>query len=141
MAEFNQKGLTGNTIPVLSRALDYRSANQRVIAGNLANIDTPGYRPKALSFDEQLEKALDRTSVPLKRTNPKHFSHYSGNGLYGKSNFKLETQSSAHSQTNQLNIDKEMSKMVQNNLLYESAVRLLSKKFGALRTAIEEGRR
>ena len=39
-----------------------------------------------------------------------------------------------------LDLDREMAKMAQNNLLYEATVKILSKKFDALRTAIE-GRR
>lgn len=141
MAEVTQKGLTGRTISILSRALDYRSRNHQVIAANLANIDTPGYRPKALSFEEAFGRALDRTSMPLKTTHSKHFSRFGGGLGDGETAFRLKTESASFGDSNQLNIDREMSKMVQNNLLYESSVKLLSKKFEALKSAIEGGRR
>ena len=44
-------------------------------------------------------------------------------------------------ESKQLNIDREMATLAQNNILYEAAARLLTKKFQALRGVIEEGRR
>jgi flagellar basal body rod protein FlgB len=40
-----------------------------------------------------------------------------------------------------LNIDEEMAHLARNNILYETSTRLLSKKFQALKAAIEEGRK
>ena len=58
--------LTGKTVDLLSRALDFRSANHSVIAGNLANIDTPGYKPKELSFNKELRKVMDKRAISQK---------------------------------------------------------------------------
>lgn len=130
--------LMGRTIEILSRVLDFRSANHQVIAGNLANIDTPGFRPKELSFDHELQRAADKTNLYLKTTNPGHLSLSSGatGGSFSVNAMEIESMES-----NQLNIDEEMAKMMKNNLLYEVSARLLTKKFQSLRTAIEEGKR
>jgi flagellar basal-body rod protein FlgB len=45
------------TIRLLERSLDLRSARQRVIASNLANEETPGYRASELTFMDQLQSA------------------------------------------------------------------------------------
>jgi len=135
------KGLTGRTVGVLSHALDYRSAVHSVISGNLANVETPGYRPRELRFDQELRRAVEGGAMSLKKTDPKHFPQ-SGAGLEGgKGAHVLETREQDLSESNQLNIDREMAKMVQNNLLYEASAKLLSKKLEALRMAIEGGRR
>ncbi len=132
--------LMGRTIGLLSHALDYRSTKHSVISGNLANIDTPGYQPQELTFDQELRRAVDKEGASLRKTNEKHFP-LSGNDLFGgKGAHTLETQAGEWSESNQLNIDLEMAKMVQNNLLYEASARLLAKKFEGLRAAIE-GRR
>ena len=133
--------LTGKTVALLSHALNYRSANHNVISSNIANIDTPGYKPKELTFDKALERAVDKSGVSLRKTNPKHFSHYTGQVYQDKVSFSLRTEESAMTGSTQLNIDREMAKMVKNNLLFEASANLLSKKFEALRTAIEAGRR
>lgn len=130
----------GRTVALLSHALDYRSAKHAVISSNLANIDTPGHRPQELTFDQELRRAVDREGVPLRKTNEKHFPPSGGDLSGGKASHLLETQEAGWDGPNQLNIEREMAKMVQNNLLYEASAKLLSKKFEGLKAAIE-GRR
>lgn len=145
MREVEVKGLmnsrfVGRTVAFLHHALDYRSAKHGVITSNLANIDTPGYRPQELTFDQELRRAVDNEGISLRKTNEKHFPQ-SGKDLFsGKGSHALETQEAERDESNQLNIDKEMAKMVQNNLLYETSAKLLSKKLDILKAAIE-GRR
>jgi flagellar basal-body rod protein FlgB len=131
--------LTGRGVEVLSRMLDYRSVKHQTIAGNLANVETPGYRPKALTFDEELQRAADKTKIRLKTTNPKHL----GNDflLEGRTTFEIRTKAEPYRRPDDLNIDREMAEMLQNNVLYEATVRLLAKRFSALKLAIDAGRR
>ena len=139
MSELIQGKLIGKTIQFLSHALDFRSKNHSVISSNLANIDTPGYQPRTLIFDRALQDAMDGKSVPIRTTNPKHFSHQEQH--IGERPYTLHIKGKSNSASSQLNLDQEMAKMVQNNLLYEAYAKLLSKKFEGLRTAIEAGRR
>ncbi|MFH1491041.1 MAG: flagellar basal body rod protein FlgB [Pseudomonadota bacterium] len=138
---FTADRLAGKTIDALSRALGYRSAKHNVISGNLANIDTPGYQQKDLVFNEALQRAVERRAVAPAKTNPKHFSHFTGTMGNNGPGYRVTTRNAVKTKTNQFNIDREMSKMVQNNLLFEASARLLTRKFDALRTAIESGRR
>ena len=50
-----------STIPVLEQVVDFAQSRHNVLAGNLANLDTPGYRVRDLSqqtFERQLGEAL-----------------------------------------------------------------------------------
>jgi flagellar basal-body rod protein FlgB len=136
--QYLQNRFIGRTIKVLSRALDFRSANHQVISGNMANIDTPGYKVKKLLFDQELQRAAKTHAVRLKTTDPDHLSYPSGKA---SGSFPVQTVDTRSSGSNQLNLDMEMAKMMRNNLLYEASAKLLSKKFNALRTAIDSGRR
>lgn len=129
-------GLTGRTFEFLTRALDYRSANQSVIAGNMANIDTPGYQPKELRFDQALEQAVGR-NLKLKTTNPGHLPSSSQGKVH---DFTVVDRETGTTDSDQPNLDQEMSKMMKNNLLYEASARLMAKKIQALRTVISQGR-
>ncbi|MFP3905093.1 MAG: flagellar basal body rod protein FlgB, partial [Armatimonadota bacterium] len=51
--------LTDLTAEALERGLDGAHRRQRVIAQNLANIETPGYRAKSVDFEEQLAEAIN----------------------------------------------------------------------------------
>jgi len=125
-----QNRMFGGTMDVLKRALDYGSANQQVISGNMANADTPGYRQMSLKFDEELllaEKSASNTS--LTRTDSKHIAASADSTLAG---FSIETKKTAG-----IDMDNEMAKMTKNNLLYEANTTLLSKKLQALKAAIK----
>ena len=138
MKSLGPNRMMDKTVKILSRALDFRSTNQRVIAGNLANSDTPGFRHKELRFDEELKKASGMDTITLKNTNPGHISHFStGTG----NSFPVHEGEPALNGEGQLDLDMEMAKMTRNNLLYEASTKLLAKKFKALRSAIEAGRR
>lgn len=131
--EFNkllQNRFMDKTATILARVLDFRSAEQKMIAGNLANIDTPGFKAKELNFEQTLKRAADKTHIHLKKTNERHINQAS---LPLISDIRIK-------QSDSLNLDKEMAKMMRNNLLYEASAKLLSKKFKALRNAIESGR-
>ncbi|MBN1847714.1 MAG: flagellar basal body rod protein FlgB [Deltaproteobacteria bacterium] len=126
-----QNRFMSRTATILSRALDFRSANQKIIAGNLANIDTPGYKTREFNFENVLQKASDKTQIHLKTTNHRHITDVT----------LPHVQDVEIKQSGSLNLDTEMAKMMRNNLLYETSTKLLSKKFQSLREAIESGRR
>lgn len=132
--------LMGKTVALLSHALDFRSARQSVISGNLANVDTPGYRPQELSFDKALRKEVEKDGISLSKTDNRHFPN-PGDPTTAKGEHTMESMEGELSESNQLSIDREMAKMVQNNLLYEASAKLLAKKFDSLRMAIEGNRR
>ena len=117
--------------------MKFRSANHNAIAGNLANMDTPGYRPRDLDFNQELSQAMDKNALKLKKTNPEHFSHYSGRLDEGKDSFTVRERKTE----SKINLDREMAKMIQNNIQYEAYAKLLSKKFTSLKAAIDAGRR
>ena len=137
-ANFLQNRLIDRTSKILSRVLDFRTANQRVISTNLANADTPGFKPKELRFDEELRRASEKDNIQLRTTNQGHLSQYSN---VSGGEFPVVEKVAEGPGSDELNIDAEMAKMMQNNLLYETSARLLSNKLKALQTAIESGRR
>ena len=124
-----QNRMYGRTMDVLKRAIDYNSANQQVISGNMANVDTPGYRQMSLKFDEELLLAEGKSNTGLKRTDSRHISGSAESTVAG---FSVETKDTAG-----IDMDSEMAKMSKNNLLYEANTRLLTKKFLALKAAIK----
>lgn len=129
-------GMMNKTMGLLSHMLDFRSKNHGVIASNLSNVDTPGYKPQELEFDGELRRALDRTNVHLRKTDEKHLPLGAGEGGPSFETHALRAKGGGR----ELDIDREMAKMAQNNLLYEATVKLLSKRFEQLKIAIE-GRR
>ena len=124
-----QNKMYGETVNVLKKALDYQSANQQIISGNMANVDTPGYRQMNLKFDEELLKAENNSNTGLKRTDSRHIPGSAESTLSG---FSVETKKTAG-----IDMDTEMANMAKNDLLYEANTRLLTKELLALKAAIK----
>ncbi len=75
------KGLFDNTIGVLEQAIKLRSRRNTLLAGNIANVDTPGYRARDMKFRELMEKYMDKPSVStLSVTDPAHLQPSSPSG-------------------------------------------------------------
>ena len=131
--------LMGKTVGLLTHALGLRAKNHTMISSNLSNIDTPGYKPKGVNFEEELKKAVGSGPLPLNRTQEGHLPASPVSTLTGEEAFSLEMLEEAP--PGELDIDTEMSKMVRNNLLYEATAKMLSKKFEALRMVVDDRRR
>jgi len=65
--------LFNKTFGTLSGMLGFRSQKNKVIMSNIANMDTPGFKPKDYVFKSDLSKALDdQNSLALAKTDKKH---------------------------------------------------------------------
>jgi flagellar basal-body rod protein FlgB len=58
--------LFNKTINTLTDMVDVRARKHRVILSNVANIDTPGFRPSELSFDNELQSAKNVRMVRVR---------------------------------------------------------------------------
>jgi flagellar basal-body rod protein FlgB len=115
------------TTVLLEKVLDLRARNQQLIASNLANAQTPGFEASRLSFDEDLQNALQ-----AERPGPQ--------GLE-KSRARIENiHGSVDRSKKAVEPDQEMIDLAENQILYESAVQMLNKKFGMLKYVTQEGR-
>lgn len=65
--------IADRTIAVLQKSLDLRGQKQQVIAGNIANAETPGYSARKLDFEENLRNAINKPDMAAQKTHPKHF--------------------------------------------------------------------
>lgn len=123
-------GMTGSlfdrgSVPALDTLLRFAEARHRVLAANVANVDTAGYRTLDLPtarFDQALAKAY--------RT-----------GDFGLRGEVFEAAPTADAGTlkaggNNVDLDLEMAKMVRNQSLYSMAAALLAQQFQMTREAI-----
>jgi flagellar basal-body rod protein FlgB len=121
----------------LDKAIGVTQNRNAVIASNVSNIDTPGYRPKDINFKEALARTLETDNeLNLTRTNPGHIDmRMSPQGI---ETFEEEGEWNGY---NWVNIDKEMTKLTENNLIYREAVETLLRKIALIKEVIKEGGR
>jgi len=132
------------THTLLTTAMRLRAMRQEVLTANIANADTPDYRPRDLKFAGVLQ-ALARTQTPpsgiqdgrllLVSSHPGHLQPGKPDALVTE-----EEEGEGKLDQNHVDIDQEVTQVAENALLYETAVTLLSRKLGGLRYAISEGR-
>lgn len=115
----------------LERSLDGAAVRQRVVAQNLANIDTPGYKRSVVRFEEALARALDAPGDPDERA--------SEASSVAPAIERIE--SSLRADGNNVDIDLEGATLAENAIHYEAVSRMASARSRLLRTAIMEGRR
>ena len=67
------KSLFPDHIDLTARVMDFQIQRQNIVSGNLANINTPGYKARTLEFEKDLQAALGISqNGPVSRTHPKH---------------------------------------------------------------------
>ncbi len=126
------------TLEVLQRSLDASVLRQRVIAENIANVDTPFYKRKEVVFEDELKKALDKPEavLKLKVTNPRHIENIPQNTL-PEPKVKVVDDILFRRDLNNVDIEKELVDLAKNNILYTGLTRLVSTRFSMLRGAIK----
>ena len=133
------EALFNSTILMLEKLLDFQSERHSMLSTNVANIDTPGYKGHDLRFSDELKKAAGRKgSMPLTKTNERHLPLETGNIKGGR---LVPTNDAVHRlDGNTVDLDKEMAKLAENSLYYNTAAQITTKKLRGILTAISEVR-
>lgn len=112
---------------ILERVLLQTSARNGVLASNIANVDTPNYKARDVSFGEVLG-----TEMGMATTDPKHLSGSSSEAAVEPR--IAETQPWADG--NNVELDQEVAKMTENAMFFQAGVTLLSKKVQMFKNAL-----
>lgn len=135
------KSLFGDYIHVTSRVLDMRLERQNVVASNLANIKTPGYKARRVEFEDKLQSALSIDGKgTMTRTDNNHMPAAFDPRRFG-SNFFKSIEPRVYQGEDAVDLDKEMSIMAKNTLMYNALSQIQHKNFEGLKSAITEGGR
>ncbi|TAN44333.1 MAG: flagellar basal body rod protein FlgB [Nitrospirae bacterium] len=112
---------------LLEKMMDVSAYRQRLLASNVANIDTPNYKAKDISFQKELDSAVSEAAA-------------GGKGV--KHKFEVfESPSSLLSRDgNTVSLDMEMAKVGENSMIFSTAAQLLSMKVRMMKDAIKGGR-
>lgn len=119
----------GNSISMTSKSLEFLWAKQLTIANNLANVDTPGYKSKYVTFEDEFQNRLKLASASGNAARTRSIinnSYYTVN----------ETESSARLDENNVNADAEEVEMARAQLQYQYVLNAINSDFSRLRSVI-----
>ncbi len=129
--------LFGHTSQMIGKALDVSARRHNLIASNISNMDTIGYKPADLDFNQTLKRAMgEKEPDYLDKTHPKHLSPCDG-GPFSMNGENSEDVDIYH--LDSVNIDTEMMHLMENNIKYKTIVELKLRKSAITNYAIEEG--
>ncbi len=112
-----------NVQDLLHRALDASALRQRVIANNVANANTPGFKRSFVAFEDYIKNAMDRRDV----------ASVAPRVIVDKSTTMREDG-------NNVDLDHEMVLMAANAIHNQALTQQLSDRYGLLRYVISGGR-
>ena len=107
---------------LVEKALNVRAFYHKVLASNIANVETPGYKEKEIDFNEALESKISP----------------SGAGITVRE--KAECDGVNSTDGNTVNMENQITRLTENNLYFTSLARVITKKFAMMRYAITEGK-
>lgn len=131
----NNLSKSGYTYELLKKSLDASSLRGKVIANNIANINTKGYKKYTVSFEENLKESMD--DIELKTTDSRHINDGSP---FGEIKIEKDTSRSMREDGNNVDIDNEMANQAANNLMYNALISQVNSRLAMERYVIKEGR-
>ncbi len=135
------KGIFDTHLALLHKSLDFRGRRNVLLASNVANVETPGYKAKDLVFEKSLGKAM-KASIPgpLNVTNARHMDGRNILPLHLVKPEMIRTSNPVGNiDGNSVDLEREMVKLGENQVVYQALAQMISHKFSQLRTAIREG--
>jgi flagellar basal-body rod protein FlgB len=133
--------LFDNTISLLTRSLDLRARKHEIILDNVANADTPNYKPFKMDVEEALQRESQAGSaIALEETDD---GHLPGRQIADDSSAMTATDADdpllLRGDRNGVDIDAEMTELAKNSLLYKASAQIVASKFSWLKQAISGG--
>jgi flagellar basal-body rod protein FlgB len=132
--EWKMLGTSGvfDYVNVLSTSLDAASKRNDIIANNIANVDTPNYKRKDISFETELKNAFANASEDTVDARVKNLNLSS----MGQNVYTDYSELSYRSDGNNVDIDTENAILAENQIKYNGLMELLNKDFDFLKSVM-----
>lgn len=117
------------------QGMELRAQRAEVIAGNIANADTPGYKAKGLDFKEAMAKASSQqaASSGMSRTHEKHLD--TRISINNNVDFRVPNQADT-GDGNTVDVQLERNLYLNNSIEYQASVQFMTGKIKGLKKAI-----
>jgi flagellar basal-body rod protein FlgB len=137
-----------SSIPVLEQVVKFTEARHGVLAGNVANLDTPGYRTRDLSpalFQERLQEAIATRHEPT-RTYDSQPAVSTTRGPSRETERELEAfrkvedsmKSILRHDEGDVSMERQINEIVKNQQQHNLAISIMGAQFRLLKAAITE---
>ncbi|MBN1593355.1 MAG: flagellar basal body rod protein FlgB [Candidatus Coatesbacteria bacterium] len=127
-----------SVLKVLERTLNVASRRASLVATNVANVDTPGYKAKTFDFDAALAACGEDRMGGMEpvRTDPMHISSNGRSRSTSVAINEATDSSPGRYDGNTVNVESEMADLLEAELMFSASSRLALKKIEMLKSAI-----
>ncbi|MBE0490273.1 MAG: flagellar basal body rod protein FlgB [Halomonas sp.] len=122
------------------QALGLRQQRHKVLASNIANADTPGYKARDMDFASELKKAVGKggtsgQGLALARTSERHIAGQGASSLQSGLLYRVPEQPSLDGNT--VDMDRERTAFADNSVRYQAGLTILNSRIQGLKNAMQ----
>lgn len=128
-----------NKIDIQKRALDASWLRQSVIANNIANVNTPGYKRQDVEFESMLQDYLAGRRMSMNATHANHFDSKAKIAGSLQPVINTDRSTSFRIDGNNVNIEVEGANQAQNTIKYNAMTKQVNAQISRLKAAIKGG--
>lgn len=109
------------SLEILQKSLDLTARRHRVLAHNLANVSTPGYRRQDLNFEAAFREAVSQGPEAVEQFEPV---------------VTIDDSAPVRADGNSVSLDQELAEMSKNSMAFQMAMQMLNTRLSIERMAI-----
>ena len=129
--------LFSNTVNLIEQGLNYSSLKSKAISQNIANVDTPNYKAKSISFKSVLDEQARDIGKPSLKTDSRHYDFKQT----GRNDLQIISKNTNYNSAgNSVDMDSEMSDLATNQIYYNALIERLNGNFQTLKSVIQGGK-
>lgn len=129
------QNINDDTYNLLKSGIKASNVRAKVIANNMANINTKDYKRFNVVYEENLKKENSKADFELKRTNSAHFA--SENSQTDNISIEQDKSTSMRSDGNNVDLDIEKVNQAANTLKYNALISKINGKFNDLKMVMK----
>jgi len=126
---------------LLEKGMDVSLLRHQVISDNIANVDTPGFKRMDVTFESELNRALESEKeprFPVYATDPRHMDFFKPQDYRDvRAKMQIEHDSNFRNDKNNVDIEKEIADSVKNTLRYRAMAQRLDGNYKMLNLVLQ----
>lgn len=122
----------GNSFAAMEKRLDLSLRRHALLAGNIANHETPNYKAREYDFGGEIQKVMGESDQTLVKTSGKHMDL----GSNGDAHVVNDNSMPVGADGNNVDLDIEMGKLAANSRDYQEALNLLGAQLKFIKAGI-----
>ena len=127
-----------STIPFLQETVNFSQARHNVLAGNIANMDTPGYKVRDLSvdtFQQRLKAAMDARQAKREPVSPGIVDSPADEPMR---QVRESLKNILYHDDSNVSLEHQITEINKNQMLHNTAITIMTQQFRLLQAAVSE---